>query len=395
MPLFSKPPGITTHWSSFENPSAARNRGALTNRGAKGRAFDRLLSGSSHTLVDIRGSGVIRRIWLTVGDRGPDMLRGLSLDMWWDDCATPAVSVPLGDFFGIGLGRRTTFSCALFSDPEGRSFNCAIPMPFRRAARIELRNESGQDLRHLFYDVDLTLGDVMAENDLYFHAAWRRERPNVLGRDFTILPKVAGPGRFLGCNIGLIADARYTSSLWWGEGEVKVWFGADAHPTLVGTGLEDYIGTGWGLAAYAQPMQGCPIADGERRHWAFYRYHIDDPVWFDDACTVTVQTIGGGMKNLVKDLIAQGAPLIPVSIDPSAGMDPLVRLAEQPQPVELSDPALPDGWTNVWRQDDWSATAYFYLHTPDNGLPPLADAAERRAGLATIQDGAKKGPGEI
>ena len=251
MSLFNKPPGVVSRWASFENPSAGRGLGALTNRGAKGRAFDRLPAGSSHTLLDVRGSGTVRRIWLTISDRSPDMLRGLRLDMWWDDCAIPAVSVPLGDFFGIGLGRRTVFTSALFSDPEGRSFNCAIPMPFRSAARIELRNESGHDLRHLFYDVDLTMGDRHGPEALYFHASWRRERPNVLGRDFTILPKVTGPGRFLGCNLGIIADARYTSSLWWGEGEVKVRFGSDEHPTLVGTGLEDYIGTAWGLNAFA------------------------------------------------------------------------------------------------------------------------------------------------
>ncbi len=33
------------------------------------------------------------------------------------------------------------------------------------------------------------------------------------------------------------------------------------------------------------------------------------------------------------------------------------------------------------RSDDWSACAYFYLDRPENGLPPLAPAAERIVGL--------------
>jgi hypothetical protein len=350
-------------------------------------------AGSRHVLLDVTGSGTIRRLWLTIRDRVPELLRGLRLDMWWDGSAEPAVSVPLGDFFGIGIGRRTPFASALFSDPEGRSFNCTIPMPFRSAARIELRNESDRDLGHLFYDVDLTSGDRHGPDALYFHASWRRERPNALGGDFAILPPVAGPGRFLGCNLGLIADARYGQT-WWGEGEVKAWLGGDEHPTLVGTGLEDYIGTAWGLGAFAQREQGCPIADAPRRQWALYRYHVDDPVWFDDGCQVAVQTIGGGSKQAVRELLAHGIPLIPVSIDPP-GMEPFVRLAERPQPVDLADPALPDGWVNFWRQDDWSATAYFYLATPENGLPPLAPVAERQAGLASIDDGrgGAAGPG--
>ena len=207
MDIFRKPPGVVTRWASFENPTAGRGRGGSANRGAKGSAFARMPAGGRHVLLDVTGSGTVRRLWLTIRDRVPELLHGLRLDMWWDGSAEPAVSVPLGDFFGIGLGRRTPFSCALFSDPEGRSFNCTIPMPFRTAARIELRNESQRDLGHLFYDVDLTCGDQHGPEALYFHASWRRERPNALGRDFTILPLVAGPGRFLGCCLLYTSDA--------------------------------------------------------------------------------------------------------------------------------------------------------------------------------------------
>ena len=381
MNLYQKPPNVVSRWASFENPTAARNRGGLTNHGAKGRAFERLPAGSHHTLLDVRGSGTVCRIWLTISDGSPALLRGLRLEMWWDDSPTPAVSVPLGDFFGVGIGRRTPFTSALFSDPEGRSFTCTIPMPFRTAARIELRNESDRDLRHLFYDVDLTCGDLHGPESLYFHASWRRERPNALGKDFTILPQVAGPGRFLGCNLGLLADGY--GDLWWGEGEVKVWMGNDEHPTLVGTGVEDYIGTAWGLGEFAHPFQGCPIADAKRRQWAFYRYHIPDPIWFDEGCRVAIQTIGGGAKQAVSELIDQGLPLIPISIAPP-GMAPFMGLAEMAQPIRLADPTLPDGWVNFWRQDDWSATAYFYLAEPQNGLPPLAPAGERSAGLQPL-----------
>jgi hypothetical protein len=38
--------------------------------------------------------------------------------MYWDDAAKPAVSAPLGDLFGLGLGRILPFQNALFSDPE-------------------------------------------------------------------------------------------------------------------------------------------------------------------------------------------------------------------------------------------------------------------------------------
>jgi hypothetical protein len=50
-------------------------------------------------------------------------------------------------------------------------------------------------------------------------------------------------------------------------------------------------------------------------------------------------------------------------------------------PTRLNDPAFPHGWTNFYRQDDISATAYFYLDKPANNLPFLAPANERTTGL--------------
>jgi hypothetical protein len=382
--LFEKPRGVQTRWISFENAGVGRGRAGLENKGNKGHAFDRIAAGESKTLLDLTGSGTIGRIWLTVNDRSPDMLRSLRIDMYWDHATRPAVSAPLGDFFGIGLGRRTAFECALFSDPEGRSFNCCIPMPFRRAARVTLTNESDKDLSHLFYDIDLLMEVEHCPEALYFHAHWRRESPNDLGKEFDILPYVPGSGRFLGCNVGVIADARYEGA-WWGEGEVKCWFGEDEHPTLCGTGTEDYIGTAWGQGAFAHRTQGCPIADGAARQWAFYRYHLDDPIFFDGGCRVAIQTIGGTTKEGVIALRKKGVSLLPVSIDAGASGG-FLPLLEDDRPVDLEDASLPDGWCNFWRQDDWSAMAYFYLDSAEGVLPPIGAVSSRVATLKTVGD---------
>lgn len=379
MHLFEKPRGVQTRWFSFENTEAERAQAGLQNRGVKGHAFDFVAAGETKTLLDVEGSGTICRIWLTINDRSPEMLRSLRLDMYWDHSGHPAVSVPLGDFFGVGLGRRTAFECALFSDPEGRSFNCCIPMPFRKAARITLTNESAQPLSHLFYDVDLLLGVEHSPETLYFHAHWRRESPNALGQEFLILPPVNGSGRFLGCNLGVIADARYERA-WWGEGEVKCWFGSDANPTLCGTGTEDYIGTGWGQGVYAHRFQGCLIADSSAQQWAFYRYHIEDPIFFDDGCKVAIQTIGGSSKASVVELLKKGVPLLPISLDVST-VGGFIPLLEHDPPIDLLADTSPDGWCNFWRQDDWSGTAYFYLDSAEGVLPPISPVASRVAGL--------------
>ncbi len=383
MELYEKPDGVQTRWFSFENRSQNRNQSGLENKGSKGHAFDSIAAGETVTLCELTGSGLVTRIWITVSDRSPEMLRSLRLNMNWDGSETPAVSVPIGDFFGVAHGRKTPFENALFSDPEGRSFNCSIPMPFRTGAKITLTNESDKRLAHLFYDVDLLVDVQHSPETLYFHACWHRQSPNLLGEEFAILPKVTGKGRFLGCNLGIIANEGYKGS-WWGEGEVKVTFGSDANPTLCGTGTEDYIGTGWGQGAYGHRSQGCLIADRENRQWSFYRYHIDDPIYFDDACKVTIQTIGGSGKAHVLEMLSNNMPIIPISID-DGQEGGFMRLMDLPQPIDLANAKYPDHWTNFWRQDDWCGTAYFYLNSPVNGLLPIATAAERAAGLTVVE----------
>ncbi len=86
------------------------------------------------------------------------MFAGLKIEMYWDGIAEPAVSAPLGDFFNHGLGQMSAFENALFSSPEGRSFNCHIPMPFKKGMKIIVRNTTEKDVAMFFYDVDYTLG---------------------------------------------------------------------------------------------------------------------------------------------------------------------------------------------------------------------------------------------
>jgi hypothetical protein len=375
--IYKMPDNAKTRWSSFENPTAAEGTGGKENDKAKGHAFDNIKAGESKILLSVNGSGIIKRMWLTLNDRTPQMLRSLKIEMFWDNSEKPAVSAPLGDFFGVGLGRKTAFENELFADPEGRSFICYIPMPFKTAAKIVITNESNKDLKYLFYDIDFLLTDKWDPESLYFHCCWNRKRKTELGKDFEILPKVLGVGRFLGTNIGVKADSIYEYS-WWGEGEVKIYLDGDTeYPTLVGTGTEDYIGTGWGQGKFYNRYSGCLIADTAKKEWAFYRYHIPDPVYFSKDCRVAIQQIGGDSKEKVIKLIEKGVPLIPVSIDAK----PFMKILEILPVPDLKDKNLPSGWTNFYRQDDWSATAYFYLNTPANNLPKLLPVKDRREGL--------------
>ena len=367
--LYVMPSGIETHWASCENSKAEKGQGGKAKGGRKGAAHFPIKAGQLLVLAEEEsGSGAVRRIWCTISDRTPRMLRGLRLDFYWDGAKKPAVSVPLGDFFGMALGRTYAFESALFSSPEGRSFNCCVPMPFRNGMKMTVTNTTATDLPLFFYDVDYTKGDPHGEDTLYFHAYFHRENPTTFQQDFEFLPKVEGRGRFLGVTVGVIADTKKYFTAWWGEGECKIYLDGDtANPTLCGTGTEDYIGTGWFLGAYAHQYQGCPYADKDRLQFGFYRLHVPDPIYFRKDIRVAMQQIGCWTP--------ESKPLMQKS------GNTYILAGPEKQPVDWNQGDGRSDYGFFERQDDWSSCAYFYLDKPENSLPPLQSTEERIANL--------------
>lgn len=388
--LYQAPaPTTQTRWISPENPTGEKGKGGTTNQGAKGSAFFTVKSGEKLVLMDVKGAGIINRMWLSgTIPRSEEQRRMVRIDMYWDGATKPAVSAPIGDFFGLGLGLSVPFENALFSNPESKSFNFNIPMPYRKSAKIVITNESPAHAL-VWYDVNYTVLDKLPKDAMYFHAFWQRNPQTELGKDYEVLPKVTGTGRYLGTNIGVIGDTAYRNT-WFGEGEVKVYLDGDTQqPTLVGTGTEDYIGSGWGQGEYAHRYQGSLVSDDKNDVYAFYRYHIPDPVYFHQDCKVTLQQIGNTEVPKIREMLAKGVKLQPVWVFKKGDTDDIFNLkGKAPEQILLldrkefsgiNDPQFTEGvyGGNFYRSDDVSATAYFYLNKPSNNLPDLPDAALR------------------
>jgi hypothetical protein len=368
-----------TRWFSFENKTGGKGTAASANRGAKGNAWEPILAGKSKVLLSVNGAGTVRRMWFTFRPFTQKMLRSLVLEMYWDHSSKPAVSVPFGDFFAEGLAEPVAGECALFSNPEGRSFNCYIPMPFRTGARIVARNQGKEDVGLFFYDIDITREAKQPKGAGYFHAFWRRDPSTALGKDYELLPRIQGRGRYLGATIGVQGDPQYGDS-GWGEGEFKVYLDGDKKlPTISGTGTEDYIGTGWGMGPFWNLYQGCTVSDNKNHCWAFYRLHVPDPIYFDRDCRVVIQDIGGDSTENVRKLVAAGAELVPVTAAADPGVGQLLTDKTYPK---LNDPKFPsDAWVNFFRRDDYSSVVYFYLDRPTTDLPGLPPVEKRTAKL--------------
>lgn len=373
--MFKFPEGVVSRWASYENPDGAKGAGGKARNGRKGAPWFTLNPGEDFVLAHAENtSGVIRRIWITINDQTPETLRGLKLEMFWDGCDKPAVSVPFGDFFCVGLGKVATFKNALFSNPEGRNFSTYIPMPFKTGMKITITNESSVQIKHFYYDIDYTLGDKFTEDTLYFHAYFNRENLTHLKKDFELLPYVEGKGRYLGTNMGVRCNTKLYSDTWWGEGEFKAYIDGDTdYPTICGTGVEDYIGTAWGQDYYYDLYCGCPVYDKTNMELCFYRFHVPDPIYFNSNFKATIQQIGAVDRDdyfhhaqlLYKNQMANNQV---ISVDG--------------EPVDFTNIPMLDGSPLLFeREDDWSCCSYFYLDKPVNNLPELMNVSDRTRDL--------------
>lgn len=313
-----------TRWITAENPNGEKGQGGkeASNLGIsrKGRPCITLLQGETVTLADIQGTGVLQHFWITVTDRtdkGYFVLRDLVLRMYWDGEESPSVEVPLGDFFCNGFGARCKVnSLPIVVNPTG-GMNCYFPMPFRKSAKITIENQHAADIHGFFYQFHYSLVDVLPDNTAYFHAQWRRENITAEGKDYTILDGVKGKGQYIGTYLAWAALERY----WWGEGEIKFYLDGDQEwPTLCGTGTEDYFGGAWCFyekidgktveVPYSTPYLGYPFysksdttrteqfgEDAVPMH-GLYRWHIPDPIHFENELRVTIQQIGHNSREL-------------------------------------------------------------------------------------------------
>lgn len=375
--IFDNPARIDTSLDSrqisFENPTGARGGGGTTAGGRKGTPNVILAPGEKVVIADVEGPGCIRHIWLTIEPDAPEEMRSVWMEVYYDDLGEPSISVPCLDFFALPHGRPAAFDSALVSAHEGLGFNAYFPMPFSMRVRFEITN-SGNTAKKFFFQMDYTLQQVDPEEG-YLHVSFRRENPTVLKQDFVVAEGFRGPGRFLGCAVGIrvLQDGMF----WYGEGEFKIYRdGDDQFPTICGTGLEDYVGGGWGMNQHVAFYAGVPVSI-ERPHdkpateiekallgimpdfVSFYRWHLPDPIIFQTGFKATLQQIGNvsAVGEKADEIRQRLVPAGPGWI----GKDELTKTMDAEALA-----AVPDDFVGglAERSDDVCATAFVYCRDP-------------------------------
>ena len=287
--------------------------------------------GEKVIIGDVKGAGCITHIWCTILCKERYYLRNIIIRMYWDDEKNdnPSIEVPIGDFFGLGHAKHKNFVSMPFqmSPQWGRAFNCWWPMPFSSGFKITIENDNSKQMRFFFYlDYEIYEEGFDNEKDYgRFHALWHRENPtspkkrnsetgkrflkikpkkyayggrnveNPLIQNYRIL-EAKGKGQFVGChlNIDNITFLPWYIN-WPGEGDDMIYIDEDIDkntPTLHGTGTEDYVNQSWAQRQkYHAPYHGT-IMPGGINWWgkiSYYRYHIEDPIYFNKRIVVTIE----------------------------------------------------------------------------------------------------------
>jgi hypothetical protein len=254
--------------------------------------------GQERTLLETVGAGVITHLWFTINSPEPMHLKNLVLRAWWDGESTPSVEVPLGDFFGLGLGEYFVYQSAILSVAPVKALNAYFPMPFSNSARLTVTNE-GSVRGNLFFAVDYVTLSHLPSGLGRFHAQYHQSTPcrgqvsdgkNLSGHDNYVFLEATGKGHYVGVTQSVLQN----ENGWFGEGDDMIFIDGDEMPTINGTGAEDYFNGAWGFGnqPYADSYVGSPyIVDPARigGRYGLYRWHLESPIAFEKSIRVTIE----------------------------------------------------------------------------------------------------------
>jgi Protein of unknown function (DUF2961) len=302
----------------FQLKNRKTSRLSSANRQGNNTDWIVIAPGETKTLAEIPGAGVIRRFYVAPLAADRMRYRKAVLRMYWDGGKVPCVEVPLGDFFGSGLGTLRYFhSVVVDINPgyRGADFDglaSYFPMPFERGARITLENDGNVSDYRLWYHIDVehyASGELPPESGR-FHAQWRREAhtraepggprnstggnaaaENTTGAGNYVILDAEGRGNY----VGLFLTVDNLAGGWYGEGDDMIYVdGATAPPTYAGTGHEEVFNSGccpdaefWGQ------YTGFYLIENRNGNFGgknlMYRFYVNDPIRFQKSIRVTIE----------------------------------------------------------------------------------------------------------
>lgn len=242
-----------------------------------------LAAGKSIVIADLQGPGIITHIHTTRHKPKELFARGIVLIIYFDDAPEPAVCCPLADFFGDGCNGNSMDFTSNMIECAPWSYNAYIPMPFRKNARVILRNDTEKNASNYSYVEWEKL--LKWQNDFgYFHATYQRKAFQLDSTTNISFFKVQGQGHILGRQFSVATDEPIYRD--------KFTFIMEGNNEITIDGKErafDYLGTedsytfSWGFRnVFAGLHAGMPLIEkGDTSYLSIYRFHDHMPIRFN------------------------------------------------------------------------------------------------------------------
>lgn len=188
-------------------------------------------------------------------------LNHINLRIFYDGDSAPAIDVPIGPFFGSGLGEANVQSILVGMSTSG-TYYCYLPMPFKKSIRITLKNNSYDAGGDFFCEIGHTNNLDSGKNGSelgYFGAKYNKEWPITAQRDYVMFD-YKGTGAVVG-QVMTVEPVKPDCKRWW-EGDMRIYIDGEKKPRFHGTGHEDEYQGGWSTFwltnPYSLPLFGQP-----------------------------------------------------------------------------------------------------------------------------------------
>jgi len=218
-------------------------------------------------LLSLNHGGTIQRIKINPL-YAPDTysLNHFFLRIFYDGQAHASVDVPIGPFFGSGLGEADVRGLFVGMSSSG-AYYCYFPMPFKKAVRITLQNRSYESGGEFFVEIGYT-DEFPREREAaeigYFGARYNTAWPIVERKDYVLLDHKGGRGAVVG-QVMTVEPVKPDRKRWW-EGDMRIYIDGEEKPRFHGTGHEDEYQGGWSTFwltnPYSLPLFGEPKTEG-------------------------------------------------------------------------------------------------------------------------------------
>jgi hypothetical protein len=246
-----------------------------------------LKPGSTGTVFRTTKGGRIAGLRLSPAEAIAGKARDLMLKISFD--GQTAVQCPLGDFFGYAWGQPAMQSLLIGS--AGGTNYCYFPMPFTRAATVEVVSERATPIE-LRAEV-VHAAAPRTRKEAQFYALWRRENPTKTGQPFTFLD-TTGRGHLVG--VVLQAQGLESGKTLFFEGDDQTTL--DGELAIHGTGSEDFFNGGWydvpdrWEKRLCFPLSGCLAYEKHLGRTGAYRLFLGDAYAYRQSLKQTIEHSG-------------------------------------------------------------------------------------------------------